>query len=72
ERVWESFCKVLRGEESYSVFRQMGFGLSRFIWYPLSKFISFYEPRRLLANTSQETNFLRFFIKLLVPLLKRI
>lgn len=72
ERVWESFCKILRGEESYSVFRQMGFGLSRFIWYPLSKFISFYEPRRLLANTSKETNFLRSFRKLLIPLLKRI
>jgi geranylgeranyl reductase family protein len=70
ERVWESFCKVLRGEESYRVFRQFGFGLSRFAWYPLRKFISFYEPRRLLESPNKETTFLRVLRKLLVLLLK--
>ncbi len=72
ERVWESFCHVLRGEESYEVFRKTAFGLSKLIWYPLSKFISFYEPRRLLENPSKETNCPHVLRKLFVPLLKRI
>ncbi|HEY7534740.1 MAG TPA: geranylgeranyl reductase family protein [Thermodesulfobacteriota bacterium] len=67
ERVWEAFCKVLRGEESYGAF-----GLSGFIWHPVSKLASFYESRRLLENRSEETAFFRVLRKLFIPLLKRI
>jgi geranylgeranyl reductase family protein len=72
DRVWEAFCKVLRGEDSYGVFRQTKFKPSMFIWYPLSKFGSFYEHRRLREVGSKETTFFRVLRKLLIPLLKRI
>jgi hypothetical protein len=72
ERVWEAFCKVLRGEESYGAFGQTTFGLSGFIWHPVSKLASLYERRRFLENRSEETTFFRVLRKLFIPLLKRI
>jgi geranylgeranyl reductase family protein len=72
DRVWYAFCKVLRGEESYGVFRQMVLGLPKLIWYPLSKFTSFYESRRLSGKGSKETKFFLALGKLLAPMLKRI
>ncbi len=72
DRVWEAFCRVLRGEESYGIFRQMVFGLPKLIWYPLSKFTSFYESRRLSGKGFKETKFFLALGKLLAPILKRI
>src|SRR5207248_3274649 len=47
DKVWTAFCRVLRGEESFRVFRRKKFGVLEFLWVPIDAFTTKYEQRRL-------------------------
>ncbi|MBV9762502.1 MAG: NAD(P)/FAD-dependent oxidoreductase [Acidobacteriaceae bacterium] len=46
-KVWTAFCRVLRGEESFRIFRQKKFGAFEFLWLPIDACVQARE-RRLL------------------------
>jgi geranylgeranyl reductase family protein len=48
DKLWAAFCRVLRGEESFRVFRRK-LGVFEFLWLPIDSLTARYE-RRLLAN----------------------
>ncbi|HEV8146906.1 MAG TPA: geranylgeranyl reductase family protein [Bryobacteraceae bacterium] len=47
DAVWNMFCKVLRGEETFLTLRQLIMGRAGLLWAPLQQFSEWYENRKL-------------------------
>jgi geranylgeranyl reductase family protein len=57
DKVWAAFCRVLRGEDSFRVFRRKKFGALEFLWFPVDVFVRRFEKRRLNNPSESEKQF---------------
>jgi geranylgeranyl reductase family protein len=58
DKVWGAFGRVLRGEESFRVFRQKKFGALEFLWLPVDAFVERYETKKLTNLENGHNSFL--------------
>jgi flavin-dependent dehydrogenase len=72
DKVWAAFCRVLRGEDSFRVFRRKKTGPFEFLWAPVDAFSERYERRILLDPQNGKNRLLRNTGRLVGALLKRI
>jgi geranylgeranyl reductase family protein len=72
DQVWAAFCRVLRGEESFRVFRQKKFGAFEFLWAPIDMFTENYEQRRLRHPENGHNGLIRNSSRFFNTVLKKI
>lgn len=72
DKVWASFCRVLRGEESFRVFRRRKFGIFEFLWAPVDVFTGRYERRRVRDLENDRNSFMRNVGQMMDAVVKRI
>ncbi|MFN3322820.1 MAG: geranylgeranyl reductase family protein [Bryobacteraceae bacterium] len=72
DKVWGAFCRVLRGEDSFRVFRRKKFGALEFMWAPVDAFVERYERRKLRSPNEEEGAFVRTTGRLVGSFLRKV
>ena len=72
DRVWDAFCRVLRGDASYDIFRRRKLGLFSFVWHAIDRFTLAYETRRLARPDADEMLFQKIVRSTVGAVIKRV
>ncbi len=57
DRVWEAFCRILQGDQSYAALRRTETGPSDFAWKLIDRFTLNYEANKMATSRARETRF---------------